>query len=164
MQRCAQQLQYKLTTEHTVQTIKNRTYTHIVRSRKAPEADRKTINQTWSIWCTAEHIKAAQMNSVDVLRQPSEALTIALSFQHTTHEQLQRPCWKLTTCHHTLNTYTISHSVWRQLFALHTTLCLQNDPFLTLLITASVTQFQNDYSRDSHVTVCKWAESIIADF
>jgi len=30
-------------------------------------------------------------DSVDVLSQPSKALAVALSFQHTTHEELQRP-------------------------------------------------------------------------
>jgi len=44
-------------------------------------------------------------DSVDVLSQPSKALAVALSFQHTTHEELQRPRWKVTARHGTLITH-----------------------------------------------------------
>lgn len=53
-QRCALRSPYKLTTEHMVQMIRNRPYTHIVGSRKVPEADCKRVNQQEVSHCTAQ--------------------------------------------------------------------------------------------------------------
>lgn len=41
--------------------------THVVGSRKAPEADRRTINQPELSRCTAEHVKAAAAASSNEL-------------------------------------------------------------------------------------------------
>lgn len=44
--------------------------------------------------------------SVDVLREPAEALAVALPLQHRTHEQLQRPSGQLRTGHFALEIIT----------------------------------------------------------
>jgi len=82
-------LLFQATLEHTAQIINIATLTQThVGSGKAPGCTSQSVVRTGH-W-VAPHIRV-NVNSVDVLRQPPETLAVALSFQHTTHEQLQRP-------------------------------------------------------------------------